>query len=68
VARRIEQLRASGTLYTDVEIAYELVGFTTTAYLWLTIAPSPGPAAPAGTARCTVTARHQTCRVVEAVK
>jgi len=40
VARRIDQLHATGTLYTDVEIAYELFGFTTTAYLWLTIAPA----------------------------
>ena len=40
VARRIELLRAAGVLYLDVDLATQLMGFATAAYLWLTVEPS----------------------------
>jgi DNA-binding Lrp family transcriptional regulator len=40
VARRLEALLASGALYVDVEVAAELLGFSSAALLWLTVAPS----------------------------
>ncbi|WP_433172515.1 Lrp/AsnC family transcriptional regulator [Actinoallomurus sp. CA-150999] len=39
VTRRIAELRGSGALYFEVEFPPRLVGFETTAYLWLTVAP-----------------------------
>jgi DNA-binding Lrp family transcriptional regulator len=38
--RRLEQLRASGHLYVDVEVATESLGFATLAAVWLTVTPS----------------------------
>jgi DNA-binding Lrp family transcriptional regulator len=40
VARRVEALYRSGVLYYDVELATELLGFATSAYLWLTVEPA----------------------------
>jgi DNA-binding Lrp family transcriptional regulator len=40
VARRVETLLAGGTLFVDTEIATQLLGFATTAMLWLTVAPA----------------------------
>ncbi len=40
VARRLAALFASGALYTDVEIATELLGFSAPALLWITVPPS----------------------------
>lgn len=39
-ARRIEALRSSGTLYFDVDLASGLMGFTTSANLWLIVEPA----------------------------
>lgn len=39
VARRVDALFARGTLFVDVELAFSLLGFRTTAMLWLTVAP-----------------------------
>lgn len=38
--RRVEALRAAGALYFDVDLATELMGFTRSAYLWLTVEPA----------------------------
>ncbi|HEY1689506.1 MAG TPA: Lrp/AsnC family transcriptional regulator [Solirubrobacteraceae bacterium] len=40
VARRVDALLGSGALYLDIDIAAELLGFPTTAMLYLTVAPS----------------------------
>ena len=40
VARRVEALLTSGAAELDVELAIELLGFSATAVLWLTVAPS----------------------------
>jgi DNA-binding Lrp family transcriptional regulator len=40
VTRRLDALFASGALYVDVEIASELLGFATSALLWITVPPS----------------------------
>lgn len=40
VARRLEALLASGALYVDVELATQLLGFSTGALLWMTVPPS----------------------------
>jgi DNA-binding Lrp family transcriptional regulator len=40
VARRVETLLQHGTLFVDTELATSLLGFRTTAMLWLTVAPS----------------------------
>lgn len=40
VARRLEQLLASGHLYVDVEVATEPLGFATVAAVWLNVVPS----------------------------
>jgi DNA-binding Lrp family transcriptional regulator len=39
VARRVEALLSSGTVYLDVDIASELLGFTTTAMFYLRVPP-----------------------------
>ncbi|RDI51636.1 Lrp/AsnC family transcriptional regulator [Nocardia mexicana] len=38
-ARRLDALVASGTLVFDIDLAYELLGFRSLAYLWLTVHP-----------------------------
>jgi DNA-binding Lrp family transcriptional regulator len=40
VARRLEVLRRQGIVYFDVDLATAMLGFTTTAYLWLTVEPA----------------------------
>jgi len=40
VARRLEALFKSGALYVDAETATELLGFSASALLWLTVTPS----------------------------
>lgn len=40
VARRLATLRASGTVFFDVDLAVQRLGFHTTAHLWLTVAPA----------------------------
>jgi DNA-binding Lrp family transcriptional regulator len=40
IARRVEALLSSGAVYLDVDIAAELLGFSTTAMLYLTVPPS----------------------------
>jgi DNA-binding Lrp family transcriptional regulator len=40
VARRVEALLQRGTLFVDTELATSLLGFATTAMLWLTVAPA----------------------------
>lgn len=40
VVRRLEAMRASGVVYFDLDLATGLLGFATTAYLWLTVAPA----------------------------
>jgi DNA-binding Lrp family transcriptional regulator len=40
VARRVESLRDAGVLYFDVDLATELMGFASSAYLWLTVEPA----------------------------
>jgi DNA-binding Lrp family transcriptional regulator len=40
IARRVEALFSSGALYLDVDIAAELLGFSTSARLYLAVAPS----------------------------
>ena len=40
VARRVEALRAAGTLYFDLEVANELLGHPVSAMLWLGVAPA----------------------------
>jgi DNA-binding Lrp family transcriptional regulator len=39
IARRLEALLSSGAVYLDVDIAAELLGFSTTAMLYLTVPP-----------------------------
>jgi len=39
-ARRIELLRAAGVLYFDIDLATQVMGFASSAYLWLTVEPS----------------------------
>jgi DNA-binding Lrp family transcriptional regulator len=39
VAGRLDELLTSGTIYVDVELSVELLGFGTQAYLWLTVPP-----------------------------
>jgi DNA-binding Lrp family transcriptional regulator len=40
VARRVANLRASGLVFFDVDLAIQLLGFRTMAHLWLTVAPA----------------------------
>jgi DNA-binding Lrp family transcriptional regulator len=40
VTRRLEVLRRAGIIYFDVDLATELMGFGTSAYLWLTVEPA----------------------------
>jgi DNA-binding Lrp family transcriptional regulator len=40
VTRRVAALRRAGILYLDVDLATELMGFATSAYLWLTVEPA----------------------------
>jgi DNA-binding Lrp family transcriptional regulator len=40
VARRVDALLSSGAIYLDMDIAVELLGFTTSALLYLTVAPA----------------------------
>jgi DNA-binding Lrp family transcriptional regulator len=40
VAHRLDALLSCGALYIDVEIAVDLLGFSTSALLWMTVAPS----------------------------
>jgi DNA-binding Lrp family transcriptional regulator len=40
VTRRIEELRARGTLYFDVEIDVALLGITVSAMLWMSVRPA----------------------------
>jgi DNA-binding Lrp family transcriptional regulator len=40
VARRLTALRAAGTVYLDVDVAMDAVGFGMSASLWLTVAPA----------------------------
>jgi DNA-binding Lrp family transcriptional regulator len=39
-ARRIELLRAAGVLYFDIDLATQVMGFASSAYLWLTVEPA----------------------------
>lgn len=39
-SRRLEALAGSGTVAFDIDIAYELLGFRSTAYLWMTVHPN----------------------------
>jgi DNA-binding Lrp family transcriptional regulator len=38
-SRRLDALAESGTLVFDIDLAYELLGFRSLAYLWLTVHP-----------------------------
>jgi DNA-binding Lrp family transcriptional regulator len=40
VARRLAALQAAGTVYFDVDVVAETLGFGTSATLWLTVAPA----------------------------
>ncbi|HEY1916018.1 MAG TPA: Lrp/AsnC family transcriptional regulator [Streptosporangiaceae bacterium] len=40
VARRVETLHRHGAIYFDLDIATRMLGFTVTAYLWLTVEPA----------------------------
>jgi DNA-binding Lrp family transcriptional regulator len=40
VARRLDQLRRSGALFFDVDIDANLFGITTSALLWMSVAPA----------------------------
>jgi DNA-binding Lrp family transcriptional regulator len=40
VARRLATLRATGAVFFDVDLAVQLLGFRSTAHLWLTVAPA----------------------------
>ncbi len=40
VARRLATLQAAGTVYLDVDVVGEAMGFGTSATLWLTVAPA----------------------------
>ncbi len=40
VRRRVEELMAAGTLYFDLDIPPEILGFRSRAVLWLSVAPS----------------------------
>jgi DNA-binding Lrp family transcriptional regulator len=39
IARRVEALLAGGALIVDVDVANALLGYSTSAWLWLTVAP-----------------------------
>jgi DNA-binding Lrp family transcriptional regulator len=39
VSRRLDVLQSSGTLYFDIDLAASAVGYPTSAYLWLSVAP-----------------------------
>jgi DNA-binding Lrp family transcriptional regulator len=39
-ARRLELLRAAGVLYFDIDLATQVMGFASSAYLWLTVEPA----------------------------
>jgi DNA-binding Lrp family transcriptional regulator len=40
VARRVETLHRHGAIYFDLDIATRMLGFSVTAYLWLTVEPA----------------------------
>jgi DNA-binding Lrp family transcriptional regulator len=40
VTRRLAALRASGTVFYDLDLAFQQFGFHATAHLWLTLAPA----------------------------
>lgn len=40
VTRRLAVLRRAGAVYLDVELATEVLGFTTSAYLWVAVEPA----------------------------
>ena len=40
VARRLDTLQRHGIVYFDVDVATRMLGFATTAYLWLTVEPA----------------------------
>lgn len=40
VARRVEALLAGGALLVDIDVATALLGYSTTAWLWLAVAPA----------------------------
>jgi DNA-binding Lrp family transcriptional regulator len=40
VARRLDTLQRHGIVYFDLDLATAMLGFTTTAYLWLTVEPA----------------------------
>jgi DNA-binding Lrp family transcriptional regulator len=40
VARRLDELRAAGTVYFDVDFALDMLGFHMLAYLWITVPPA----------------------------
>jgi len=40
VARRLETLQRHGIIYFDLDVATKMLGFNTTAYLWLTVEPA----------------------------
>jgi DNA-binding Lrp family transcriptional regulator len=40
VRRRVEALLSTGAAYVDVDLAIEALGFTTTASIWMTVAPA----------------------------
>jgi DNA-binding Lrp family transcriptional regulator len=39
-ARRLAALRASGTVFYDLDLAFQLFGFQAPAHIWLTVAPA----------------------------
>ncbi|MGC0365889.1 DNA-binding Lrp family transcriptional regulator [Rhodococcus sp. 27YEA15] len=39
-SRRLDALATSGTVAFDIDIAYELLGYRSTSYLWLTVHPN----------------------------
>jgi DNA-binding Lrp family transcriptional regulator len=39
-ARRLAALRASGTVFYDLDLAFQLFGFLAPAHIWLTVAPA----------------------------
>jgi DNA-binding Lrp family transcriptional regulator len=40
VVRRLEALQSSGVLYFDIDLASLVLGYPSSAYLWLTVAPA----------------------------
>jgi DNA-binding Lrp family transcriptional regulator len=40
VTRRVDALRGAGLLYFDLDLATQLMGFATAAFLWLTVEPA----------------------------